>query len=77
MIVGLLIIIVLFVIKFSGGGGPTLPESITLPDGTTATAFTQGPNWYAIVTTDERILIYNRTTGKLRQTVVIKHSSEE
>jgi hypothetical protein len=77
MIVGLLVIIVLFVIKFSGDGGPALPDVITLPDGTTATAFTQGPDWYAIVTADNRILIFNRNTGKLRQTVNIEQNSGE
>jgi hypothetical protein len=75
MIVGLLVIIVLFVIKFSGGGGPDLPKTITLPNGTEATAFTQGPDWYAIITTNNRILIYDRDTGQLRQTVNIKQNS--
>ena len=76
MIVGLLVIIALFVIKFSGGfsggGGPDLPKTITLPNGTEATAFTQGPDWYAIITADDRILIYDRDTGQLRQTVNIE-----
>ena len=71
MIVGLLVIIALFVIKFSGGGGLELPDVITLPNGSSAVAFTQSPDWYAIVTTDDRILIYNRTTGALQQTVSI------
>jgi hypothetical protein len=42
-----------------------------LPDGATATAFTQGSDWYAIVTDTNQILIYDRLTGALRQTVVI------
>jgi hypothetical protein len=45
---------------------------ITLSDGSTATAFTQGDTWYAIVTSENQILIYNRTDGELRQTIEIK-----
>ena len=48
---------------------PALPDSIALPDGTRATAFTQGADWYAVVTADDRILIFDRATGALRQTV--------
>ncbi|WP_073195152.1 DUF6476 family protein [Roseovarius marisflavi] len=72
MIVGLLVIITLFVIRFWGNDAPSLPEAVTLPDGARATAFTQGTGWYAIVTTDDRILIYDRTTGHLRQSVTIE-----
>ena len=49
-----------------------LPDSITLPDGTRATAFTQGADWYAVVTADDRILIFDRATGALRQTVMLQ-----
>jgi hypothetical protein len=48
-----------------------LPDSIALPDGSRATAFTQGEGWYAVVTSDDRILIFDRATGALRQTVVV------
>ncbi|MGR3495597.1 DUF6476 family protein [Citreimonas sp.] len=48
-----------------------LPERIALPDGTTATAFTQGPDWYAVVTADDRILIFDRAAGTLRQSIAI------
>jgi len=70
MILGLLVIIALFVIKFSESR-PSLPDRITLPKGTKATAFTQSDNWYAIVTDDNRILIYSPTTGTLLQEVEI------
>ena len=50
--------------------GP-LPAAITLPDGARATAFTQGPDWYAVVTADQRILIFDRATGTLRQSVTV------
>lgn len=50
---------------------PPMPATITLPDGTTATAFTQADDWFAVVTDDDRILIFDRDTGALVQTVVI------
>lgn len=72
MIFGLLAIFTLLVMRFSTDSGPALPDTLTLPDGTTATAFTQGPDWYAVVTTNNTILILDRTTGRLRQTVQIE-----
>ena len=72
MIVGLLAIVVLLVIRFtSPAANLQVPDSITLPDGTTATAFTQGTDWYAVVTSSEEILIFDRATGELRQTIRI------
>jgi len=70
MIGGLVLITSLLVIRFSQTG-PVLPEEITLPDGTTPLAYTQGETWYAVVTTDDRILIFDRLTGALRQTITI------
>lgn len=79
MIAGMIIIITLFVIRFSGekndrdtASDITLPDRINLPQGTTAIAFTQGPDWYAVVTSDNRILIFNRATGALQQSVVLE-----
>ena len=75
MIIGFIVIIALFVTRFSGGdvtNFPKLPNTITLPDGTEPTAFTQGSDWIAIVTTDDRILIYDRATGALRQTIAVQ-----
>ncbi len=71
MIVGLLVVIGLLVTMFSDLKTPALPDTITLPSGAKATAFTQGGRWYAVVTADDRILIFNRTTGQLMQTVEI------
>ncbi|WP_128514027.1 DUF6476 family protein [Tabrizicola thermarum] len=45
---------------------PTLPEGLTLPAGTEPAAITFGSDWIAVVTTDDRILIYGRN-GALRQ----------
>jgi len=47
-----------------------LPAQITLPDGSKPTAFTQGGTWYAVVTSDDHILIFN-TDGSLRQDIAV------
>lgn len=70
MILGLLTIVGLFVMRFAAPPAPALPDRITLPDGTTARAFTRGDDWFAIVTSDDRILIYNQD-GTLRQEIAI------
>ncbi len=71
MILGFLVIVALFVTKFSGASGPALPDEITLPDGTTPTAFTRANGWYAVVTDADTILIFDEATGELRQTIQI------
>jgi len=71
MVVGFIVIVVLFVIKFSDAFGPKLPDTISLPDGTEPMAFTQGPDWYAIVTRDNQILIYGLESGALIKTITI------
>lgn len=72
MILGFIVIVVLFVIRFSDAFGPKLPDVITLPDGTTPTAFTKGADWYAVVTSDDRILIFDLDSGELRQTLQVE-----
>jgi Flp pilus assembly protein protease CpaA len=47
---------------------PTLPEGFSLPEGIRAEAVTFGTGWIAVVTEDDRILIYGRD-GSLRQEV--------
>ena len=68
MIGGVLVTFALIVIRLSDRT-PTLPEEITLPDGARAQALTIGPNWFAVVTETGTILIFDKTTGKLRQQV--------
>lgn len=72
MIGGLVIVVALIVTRFYGSG-PEMPTSITLPDGSEATAFTRGENWYAVVTKDNQILIYDDVTGQLKQTIEIQN----
>lgn len=76
MIAGLVTIIILIVIRVPNvirtvDDPIPLPAELTLPDGTTAATFTQGNDWYAIVTTDNEILIFNRDGSGLRQTIKI------
>jgi hypothetical protein len=80
MIAGFVVLIAAFVMRLNVGG-PPLPEGVALPDGTAATAFTQGGDWFAVVARDaagaERILIYDRLTTRLRQTMVIEAPTVE
>jgi hypothetical protein len=48
-----------------------LPDTLIVPVDVRAQAFTATPHWYAIITTDDRILIYNRSDGLLRQEIII------
>lgn len=73
MIGGIVLILALIWMRYTNSRAP-LPEVITLPNGTTATAYTQGPGWYAVVTAGNEILIFDRATNKLRQTITIEHS---
>ena len=70
MIGGVLLIIGLIVIRFYDVP-PPLPDTLALPQGAQAMSFTQGPDWYAVVTTDNQILIFDRITGNLKQSVQI------
>ena len=71
MIAGIVLIVVLIWSRYSNARAP-LPERITLPSGAEALAFTQGPDWYAVVTGEDEILIFDRATGALRQTIAIE-----
>ena len=73
MIVGVLTVVAVIVTRMPGAmhNGLPLPDHITLPDGTKPQAFTQGEQWYAVVTTDNHILIYNRETGALAQDITL------
>jgi hypothetical protein len=73
MIVGVITIVGLIVTRMPGAvrASLPLPDEITLPGGARAAAFTQGQAWYAVVTTDDRILIYSRQTGALVQEITV------
>ena len=71
MIIGFLIIVALLVVRLTADPLP-LPDLVTLPEGASATAYTEGPDWVAVVTDQNEILIFNRTTGALRQTIAVE-----
>lgn len=71
MIGGFATLIAALVLRLNADG-PPLPASLDLPNGADAVAFTQGSDWVAVVTADDRILVYDRLTGRLRQEVVIE-----
>lgn len=76
MIGGFLVLIALLVTRFPQlNGAPTaqavtFPDTIDLPEGVTAEAFTRGADWVAIVADDE-ILIFDAETGELRQRITL------
>ncbi len=76
MILGLVTIIVLIVIRVPNvirtvDDPLPLPKEITLPDGAVAITFTRGPDWYAVVTKDNEILIFDASDNALRQRIQI------
>ena len=70
MIGGVILIIVLIVIRFRDPG-PQVPEELTLPADVAPQAVTFGTGWVAVVTDDDRILIFDRVTGRMTQEVVV------
>ena len=78
MILGIAAIVVMLFIRFSGQTpeqtGPGLPDNITLPDGANAQAVTFGADWVAVVTLQNEILVFDRVTGALRQSLKIETS---
>ena len=68
MILGIAVIVLLLFMRLPSGG-VEVPELDLM--GATAAAFTRGPDWFAVTTTDGRILIYG-ADGALRQEVVIE-----
>lgn len=68
MIGGVITVVWLLVTRMPDGRTVAVPTAITLPEGATVTAYTQGPDWFAVVTADGRILIF-RPDGTLRQEV--------
>ncbi|QQA41809.1 DUF6476 family protein [Pelagovum pacificum] len=71
MICGFLVLIGALVIRLNADPLP-LPDRIELPSDVDPYAFTQGVDWFAVVTSDDHILVYDRATGALRQTIEIE-----
>ncbi|MGJ8596477.1 DUF6476 family protein [Sulfitobacter sp.] len=71
MILGVVVVIGLLVTRLTRDT-PILPAEISLPDGANAVAFTQAADWYAVVTDANEILVFDRMSGTLKQTVVVE-----
>lgn len=53
------------------GAHPSLPPALQMPAGATAAAVTMGSGWVAVVTTDNRIMVFG-ADGKFWQEVAVK-----
>ena len=72
MIGGIIMLVTLVFMRFQDAPGPLgLPRSILLPDGSTPLAFTKGEDWYAVVTNNAQILVYD-LNGFLFQTINVE-----
>ena len=76
MIIGLITIVTLFVIRLpkTPEPRPALPEALQMPEGLAAEAVTMGRGWVGVVATGaagEEFLIFDSTTGALRQRVPV------
>lgn len=73
MIIGLVVMIALVVIRLQQPPVPlALPDNITLPQGAKAQAVTYGRDWYAVVSEDDVIYIFDRSTNALRQIIPVE-----
>lgn len=71
MIVGLVVLIAVVVMRLNETPGQSFPDEIALPAGATAIAITRGSDWIAVVTSDDRILIFDTTGQTLRQEITV------
>jgi archaellum component FlaG (FlaF/FlaG flagellin family) len=70
MIVGVVLIAALLVSRLNQPA-LAIPDQITLPDGTVAVSYTQTQDWFAVVTDENKILIFD-LNGQLIQEVDVK-----
>lgn len=67
MIVGVITVVGLLVTRMpKPAAAPVVPDGLALPAGAKVAAVTMGTGWIAVVTTDDRILIFD-AAGNLRQ----------
>ena len=70
MIVGVVLIAALLVIRLNQPA-LAIPDQITLPAETVAVSYTQTQDWFAVVTDENKILIFD-LNGQLTQEVDVK-----
>ncbi len=51
---------------------PAFPDTIAIPEGHVITAVTRGTDWIIVVTNQDRILVFDPTGQKLRQSIEIE-----
>jgi hypothetical protein len=71
MTVGIVVLVILFWMRLPEPL-PPLPESIAMPEGETATAFTRGRGFLAVVTADDEILVFDPSGRTLRQRIALE-----
>lgn len=76
MILGMIAIVGLMAWRLGVPQEPLLPDAVSLPGGVKALAVTAARDWYAVVTDDGRILIFDAATGRLRQEVAVTPRAE-
>jgi len=72
MIAGFITVVAVLVTRMQQGfvSAPALPASLSLPKGSKPRAVTMGQGWIAVVTDQDRILIFN-PDGTQRQEVML------
>ncbi len=71
LILGVITIVGLLVTRLPLPQAGALPEKLALPAGARPQAVTRGEGWFAVVTTDDRILIFD-SSGRMTQEVQIQ-----
>ena len=66
MIIGFIIIVSLFVLNFQKSYVP-IPVTLELQNGVKPIAYTQTEDWYAIVTDEHEILIYDNSGNRIQK----------
>ena len=66
MIIGFIIIVSLFVLNFQKSHFP-IPVTLELQNGVKPIAYTQTKDWYAIVTDEHEILIYDNSGNRIQK----------
>ena len=72
MILGVGTIVVLLALRLARDPDIPFPPELHLPEGARPLAVTAAADWFAVVTDDERILVFDRATGTLRRDIPIR-----
>ncbi len=72
MIVGVITVVALLVTRMPNGNAavPRVPADLALPAGVKAVAVTFGAGWTVVVTTDDRILVFDAKGGLIQDVAI-------